>query len=432
VDQALKTKLESHFSPFFQNNVIGLLFVKDLIFIDPEDETPVRGFVQIFGRGVHVVWPDDKLGDVLAELKQGRSHLALVRDVNNTDDTQDPYYEMKGIITLEDIIEKIIGDTIVDETDAFVDNSQRIKVDRGQTFEWAKLRLLDAKIVDQFLSLEEIKAVRAHLRVNFPKAVELLTDSQLHRLVAGTPVSLLATATQELAKELPNDLLYEKGVHSDACTLILGGKVTVFVGADKFRSDVASWSLLGVAALADPSYQPDFSAFVSDGPCRCLRLTHAAFAEAVDASALERRLATDSQSDILSHPLSLSASSLDASAQFEVAELPTVQISEMNRREKILAALHPTGTQPVANAAHLPSPSTYVRYIGGFIPVAPPSDAIPSGSLVSHDSSSRVSLDDRPNRIDLSPPPNPIPTPTLKPPSVSSDENTFLDQKPRK
>lgn len=84
-----------------KDNVIGLLFVKDLIFLDPDDEIPIRSFVQIFGRGVHVVWPDDTLGDVLAELKKGRTHLALVRDVNNTDDSQDPFYEVKGIITLE-------------------------------------------------------------------------------------------------------------------------------------------------------------------------------------------------------------------------------------------------------------------------------------------------------------------------------------------
>ena len=48
-----------------------------------------------------MVWPDDTLGDVLAELKKGRTHLAVVRDVNNTNDTQDPFYEVKGIITLE-------------------------------------------------------------------------------------------------------------------------------------------------------------------------------------------------------------------------------------------------------------------------------------------------------------------------------------------
>ncbi len=37
------------------NNIIGLLFVKDLIFIDPEDETPVKNFVQIFGRGMYTL-----------------------------------------------------------------------------------------------------------------------------------------------------------------------------------------------------------------------------------------------------------------------------------------------------------------------------------------------------------------------------------------
>ena len=83
-----------------------------MIFIDPEDETTVSDFIEIFGRGVHVVWPDDTLGDVLRELKSGRSHMALVRDVEQSDDNQDPYYEIKGIITLEDIIEEILGTCI--------------------------------------------------------------------------------------------------------------------------------------------------------------------------------------------------------------------------------------------------------------------------------------------------------------------------------
>lgn len=61
--QTLSVIFKSGFSriPVFakdHNDVIGLLFTKDLIFIDPDDETPLKNFVQIFGRAVtvRVLW----------------------------------------------------------------------------------------------------------------------------------------------------------------------------------------------------------------------------------------------------------------------------------------------------------------------------------------------------------------------------------------
>lgn len=63
----------------------------------------------------------------------GKSHLAIVQRVNN-ECKGDPFYEVLGIVTLEDVIEELIKSEILDETDMYsklcyrCSNTQKVEI----------------------------------------------------------------------------------------------------------------------------------------------------------------------------------------------------------------------------------------------------------------------------------------------------------------
>ena len=398
-----------------KSNIVGLLFVKDLIFLDPEDEIPVKNFVNIFGRGMHVVWVDDNLGDVLKLLKSGRSHMAVVRDVNQGEDGEDPYYEVKGIITLEDILELILGDEIVDETDALVDvNDPESTVRRSQfiggtsdhtgalgsersdfsnqvasfrsagtgtSIDWeGRLRLLDERLVDEHLSPEEVRAVTAHLKTNYTRAVELISDHQLQELLTTIPVSEIppaetchtAVGNDDECSGVPEDkaeLLYERGVPTDFCTIVLSGKIMVMSGADRFRSDVSNWGVLATRALTDPTYIPDFTAWVLPNSqahgCRCVKFSRSTFAGAVDNTAVERT-GHDIINSTVSVNSSLTFSGVRAPSrsqdEFDQSATKSPDEGKMEAISEDIETPHSVQNEGVASSTSPPTtPSRYVR-----------------------------------------------------------------------
>jgi len=273
--------------------VVGILLTKDLIFVDPEDETPVKSFVDMFGRNVQTAWYDTKLSEILKIFKAGKAHLAIVNDVNNEGDG-DPFYEVKGIITLEDIIEEIIGDEIIDETDVYIDIDKHKKVER-RSFDYARLRLLDHRIVDDKLSREEVSALCAHLRENYPDVFKKGKDGKsevdpqlLKDVLNSCPVMEMGRVDEEgVGHQQMNDkhnYIYKANKPETTCTVILGGKCVVTAGREKFHSEAGPWSVLGADALILPvgDYTPDFTAYVDSDKVRCLRISHTHFQRIYD------------------------------------------------------------------------------------------------------------------------------------------------------
>ena len=110
VDEAVDLALEGGFSriPVYEetiDNIIGVLFTKDMLKQLREDHNslPIRELV----RPAYFVPESKKLDDLLREIRQKRTHMAIVVD---------EYGSVAGLVTIEDLVEEIVGD-IQDEYD---------------------------------------------------------------------------------------------------------------------------------------------------------------------------------------------------------------------------------------------------------------------------------------------------------------------------
>ncbi|HEY9115934.1 MAG TPA: gliding motility-associated protein GldE, partial [Bacteroidales bacterium] len=107
--EVLRVVKESGFSriPVYKESldqVLGILYVKDLLpFIDREDKTDWVSLV----RPAFYVPENKRINDLLQEFREKKIHLAVVVD---------EYGGTSGIVTLEDIVEEIVGE-ISDEFD---------------------------------------------------------------------------------------------------------------------------------------------------------------------------------------------------------------------------------------------------------------------------------------------------------------------------
>jgi magnesium and cobalt transporter len=114
-------KAHSRFPVFEDNrdNVIGILLAKDLLRFYAEEEFNVREML----RPAVFVPESKRLNVLLKEFRANRNHIAIVVD---------EYGGVAGLVTIEDVIEQIVGD-IEDEYD-FDETEDNILLDRGGRF----------------------------------------------------------------------------------------------------------------------------------------------------------------------------------------------------------------------------------------------------------------------------------------------------------
>ncbi|GAC1471564.1 MAG: hemolysin family protein [Ktedonobacteraceae bacterium] len=112
VTQAVDLALQGGFSriPVYEDDIgideiIGILYTKDMLkqLRENHDSHPIRNLL----RTAYFVPETKKLDDLLREIRQNRTHMAIVVD---------EYGSVAGLVTIEDLMEEIVGD-IQDEYD---------------------------------------------------------------------------------------------------------------------------------------------------------------------------------------------------------------------------------------------------------------------------------------------------------------------------
>ncbi|KAM4532004.1 metal transporter CNNM4 isoform 2-T2 [Fundulus diaphanus] len=236
-----------------RSNIVDILYVKDLAFVDPDDCTNLKTITKFYNHPVHFVFHDTKLDAMLEEFKKGKSHLAIVQKVNNEGEG-DPFYEVLGLVTLEDVIEEIIKSEILDESDLYTDNRNKKKVDphKNKPDFSAFKQEGDSKVkITPQLMLAAHRFLATEVNLFSPFQI---TEKVLLRILRHPDV-IQELKFNESDKRSPQHFLYQKGKPVDYFVLILQGRVEVEAGNENMKFETGPFSYYGVMALSTTSLE---------------------------------------------------------------------------------------------------------------------------------------------------------------------------------
>ncbi|NXD88464.1 CNNM4 protein, partial [Halcyon senegalensis] len=332
-----------------RSNIMDILYVKDLAFVDPDDCTPLKTITKFYNHPVHVVFHDTKLDAMLEEFKKGKSHLAIVQKVNNEGEG-DPFYEVLGLVTLEDVIEEIIKSEILDESDTYsrfgawprcppslipcwgpplpdnpapptADNRSRKRVGNQKNkrdFSAFKDPINELKVkVSPQLLLAAHRFLSTEVTLFTPN---FISEKILLRLLKYSDV-IQELKFDEENKKSPRHFLYCKNKAADYFILILQGKVEVEAGKECMKFEAGAFSYYGVMAL---------------GPSPVAEIRSPSHVSSLNRSA---SLSYHERSDSVSSPVSGSNNQLNAGtgaqyvADFSVRALTDLQFVKITRQE---------------------------------------------------------------------------------------------------
>ena len=207
-EDILSTVIESGHSRFpvigdTTDEIIGILLAKDLLnyFANPDDEFDIKDLM----RSTVFIPESKRLNVLLREFRTSRNHMAIVID---------EYSGVAGLITIEDVIEEIVGE-IEDEHD-YEEDDENIKPHDNERFTVRALTSIDEfnRYFDMSVSDEEYDTIGGLIINTFghlPKRGETIN-------IEGFSIKVLRADKRRV-----HLLLFTKNMDNDGPSEILDG-----------------------------------------------------------------------------------------------------------------------------------------------------------------------------------------------------------------
>ncbi|XP_059515044.1 metal transporter CNNM3 isoform X3 [Myotis daubentonii] len=191
-----------------RSNIVDMLYLKDLAFVDPEDCTPLSTITRFYNHPLHFVFNDTKLDAVLEEFKRG-----------------DTTVRKKPAALSVPLRRK-------EEFSLFKVSDNEYKVKISPQLLLATQRFLSRE-VDVFSPLRISEKVLLHL-LRHPSVNQEVRFDQSDRLAA-------------------HHYLYQRSQPVDYFILILQGRVEVEIGKEGLKFENGAFTYYGLSALTAPS-----------------------------------------------------------------------------------------------------------------------------------------------------------------------------------